>query len=393
MNTHILTCNAGSSSLKCALYEAGGLSLALRFEADRIHEQCRCTLKDADGSVVEEKEPDEQGYEAAFSLLMEWCESRDVKSTITAVGHRVVHGGNELEGPVRITDEVRQKMEKLIPLAPMHQPHNLALMDLVSDQFPDLPQVACFDTDFHRTLPRVARQFALPRELTEQGMVRHGFHGLSYDYITRTLPDHLGTLEGQRVAIAHLGSGASLCVVKDGKSIATTMSLTPLDGLMMSTRCGDLDPGLVLHLLKDKGMTADEVEELLYEKSGLKGASGISEDMRDLNDSEAPKAREAVELFCHIAARQLGGLITVAGGVDALVFTGAMGSNGASVRASICKYLEWLGLRLDEAANDRNDERVCAKDSSIAVLALPTDEEGIIAQQTGRVLDTAQQEE
>lgn len=386
MTQHIITCNAGSNSLKCALFDSKSLNLAYHFEADRIHDEATCTLEDVSGEVILEEKLSEQGYGAALSHLLEWYENNG-DGSIIAAGHRIVHGGQEFDGPVQVDDKVKQALEKLIPLAPLHQPHNLALMEHVSEEFSGLPQVACFDTAFHRTQPWVAQQFALPREFTEEGILRYGFHGLSYAYITQILPKHIGSLEGKRVIIAHLGGGASMCALKDGKSIATTMGFTALDGLMMATRCGDLDPGAVLYLLKEKGMSTDEVEELLYKKSGLLGTSGISGDMRDLDGKKNPQAKQAVELFCYMAAKELGGLMTVMGGLDALVFTGAMGCGDFFVRAQICDYLRWMQLRVDEVANAKHHTTISMESSPIRVLALPTDEEHIIAQQTAQTLN------
>lgn len=387
MTQHILTCNAGSNSLKCALFESKSLAPVYHFEADRIHDEATCMLEDADGSMILEEKLSDQGYGPALSHLLEWYEGNETDASIVAAGHRIVHGGQTFDGPLKVDDEVKQELEALIPLAPLHQPHNLALIDSVAKTFSDLPQVACFDTAFHRSQPPVAQQFALPQEFTEEGVLRYGFHGLSYDYIAQTLPEHIGELQDKRVIVAHLGGGASMCALKDGKSIATTMGFTALDGLIMATRCGDLDPGVVLYLLKEKGMSADEVEELLYKQSGLLGVSGISGDMRDLDGKESPEAKQAVQLFCYSAARQLGGLITVMGGLDALVFTGAMGCGDFFIRAQICDYLRWMQLQIDEVANARHHTIISTESSPVTVLVLPTDEEHIIAQQTAQTLN------
>lgn len=387
MTRHILTCNAGSNSLKCALYESDTLTLAYHFEADRIHDKAIYTLKDADDSMLHEEKGAESGYDAALSKLLDWYKESE-KGSIIAAGHRIVHGGKNYDSPVKINSNVRQALEKLVPLAPLHQPYNLKLIDILAERFEDLPQIACFDTAFHRTQPRVAQQFALPYELTEkENILRYGFHGLSYEYITNILPEHIGNIGGKRILIAHLGGGASICAIRDGQSIATSMGFTALDGLMMATRCGDLDPGVILYLLKEKGMSPYEIEELLYKKSGLLGVSGISGDMRDLDSKESKHAKQAVELFCYTAAKQLGSLITVMGGLDVLVFTGAMGSGDFFIRAQICDYLRWLGLRIDEVANAENHTTISLESSTITALALPTDEEQIIAKHTAQTLN------
>ncbi len=387
MTQRILTCNAGSNSLKCALFDNKSLAPAYHFEADRIHDEATGTLKDASGEMILEEKLSEQGYRSALSHLLDWYQDNEENASIVAAGHRIVHGGKMFEKPVKVDDEVKQALEKLTPLAPLHQPYNLALIDDVAEALPNIHQVMCFDTAFHRTQPAKAQQFALPHEFTEEGILRYGFHGLSYEYIAQILPDHIGTLSGKRVIVAHLGGGASMCALQDGKSIATTMGFTALDGLMMGTRCGNLDPGVVLYLLKEKGMSADEVEKLLYKQSGLLGVSDMSGDMRDLDGKENPQAKQAIELFCYMAARQLGGLMTVMGGLDALVFTGAMGCDDFFVRAQICDYLHWMQLRLDEVANAKHHTIISTESSPITVLTLPTDEECIIAQQTTETLN------
>lgn len=388
----ILTCNAGSNSLKCALYDAGTLIPRFVYDADRIHEQpARASLKDGSGTVLWEDNI-ASGHEAALDIFLEQRggQGADI-ADIKAAGHRIVHGGTVFDGPAILDEKSLATLRAFEKLAPSHQPLNLALVDRLAARLPDMPQIGCFDTAFHRTQPPVATRCGLPHELAErEGLVGYGFHGLSYEYITSNLNDLAGiTAAKQRLVIAHLGSGASMCAVKDGRSIATTMGFSPLDGLLMGTRPGSLDPGIILHLLRSADMSVTELEKLLYKKSGLRGVSGISNDMRDLRSSDDPAARAAIELFCYKAARHMGGLITVLGGLDVLVFTGGMGARDQAVRRDICAYLAWLGLALDERANQRNNSRISALDSPVTVLALPTDEEYVIA---GHVRDLLSKE-
>lgn len=387
MSDLILTCNAGSNSLKCALYEKNNVRLLYMFDADRIHENAQIVLQDAKGQAILEGST-KPGYEAALVFLLNWKSREVANDNIVAAGHRIVHGGNVFTSPVEVTPTVRAELKKLIPLAPLHQPHNLNLIDILQDKIPNLIQTASFDTAFHQNQPWVAKQFAVPRDLTEEEhLYRYGFHGLSYEYIAGILPEYLEDCDYKKIIVVHLGSGASACAMRSGKSIATTMGLTALDGLMMSTRCGQIDPGIILYLLKQKGMSVNEVEALLYKKSGLLGVSGISADMRDLDDNAQKAAQEAVELFCYMAARQIGGLIVALGGMDALVYTGAMGKKDAVIRKHICDYLTWLPLALDEQANNDNNDRISAMQSAVDILALKTNEEVIIARQTARILN------
>ena len=391
MSDFILTINAGSNSLKCAAYERNGKTLRWHFEADRIHEGTNVTIIDPDGAPQIEDQPIKPGYENALKFFQKWLEEQD--SHIVAAGHRIVHGGFKYDEPTELSDTVIEDLEHLIPFAPSHQPHNIKLVDIIGTENPDMPQIACFDTSFHSTQPWLARQFALPRELVkEHKYERYGFHGLSYEYIAGVLPEHLGE-EQRRVLVVHLGSGASACAMLNGQSIATTMSLTALDGLMMSTRCGDLDPGLVLDLIKNRNMSAKDVKALLYEQSGLKGVSGISADMRDVEESDTEEARQAVDLFCYMAARQLGGLVTVMGGMDALVFTGAMGAGNPMIRTKICDYFEWLSLKLEPQINETGGPVISALESPIKVLALPTDEESVIAGHTADIINPQTEKE
>jgi acetate kinase len=387
MSAMILTCNAGSNSLKCALYAADGETLRYRHEADSIHGKPCYAIQSANGDTINQFTSNASGYAAALQYFLKWLQDSDPTATLKAIGHRVVHGGKEYAAPVVVDDNVFEMLEALVPLAPLHQPHNLALIKAMRELYPDIPQIACFDTAFHRTQDWLAQAFALPRNLTqEDAIVRYGFHGLSYEYIAGCLPDYAGDNANGRVIVAHLGNGASMCAMKDRKSIASTMGFTALDGLMMGTRCGDLDPGAILYLMQQKDMTSKQIETLLYKESGLLGVSGISHDMRDLQASEKTAAKEAIELFCYSAAKQLGGLITLLGGLDALVFTGGMGSHNAAIRQSICNYIRWLGAEVSESANQMHQPCISTEESSIAIFALPTDEEAVIARHTARMM-------
>ena len=388
MTGAILVLNAGSSSLKFAVYpvaddkkpplvrgKIAGIGSAPVFSA---HDRTGQALRWDKGPLLC---PDTD-HDALIPPLLDWLKIQLGDLTIIAAGHRVVHGGREFDGPARVTDALMAKLDRLVPLAPLHQPHNLAAIRCVARAAPDLPQVACFDTSFHRTQSPLAQMFALPRDLTDEGILRYGFHGLSYDYIARTLPSHLGDRANGRVIVAHLGNGASMCAMKGRRSVATSMGFTALDGLMMGQRCGALDPGVVLYLMQQKGMSAAEISQLLYERSGLLGVSGISNDMATLQSSAAPRAKEAIALFCYRAAGELAQLAASIDGLDAIVFTAGIGENSALVRARICDHLLWMGVRLDTAANIRNARRINAVWSEIDVLVIPTDEEAVIAQAT-----------
>jgi len=320
-----------------------------------------------------------------FGWAIDHLEGREV----IAIGHRVVHGGTRFVAPRLVDAQLLASLEELNPLAPLHQPHNLAAIRAIAAISPGLPQVACFDTAFHHDKPEVAIRFALPRALHDQGIRRYGFHGLSYEWIARRLREIDAPLAGGRVIAAHLGNGASLCAMRDGKSIDTTMGFTALDGLMMGTRCGALDPGVVLHLQTHLGMSAGEVEALLYRQSGLLGVSGISSDMRVLSADGSDAAREAVDLFVWRAAREFGALAASLEGVDGIVFTAGIGENHAQIRALICRRLEWLGIAIDEQANAANAETISAFESRVKVLVIPTDEERMIADHTLNVVNGA----
>jgi acetate kinase len=308
---------------------------------------------------------------------------------VIGIGHRVVHGGTRFDAPARIDAEVIKYLGTLVPLAPLHQPHNLAPIEAIAEAAPQLPQVACFDTAFHRSQPALAQHFALPHDLTESGVRRYGFHGLSYDYIVHKLAETMPMVARGRLVIAHLGNGASLCAVADGKSVASTMGFTALDGLMMGTRSGALDPGVLLYLLMERRMSPKDIEDLLYRKSGLIGVSGISSDMRTLRQSSEPEAAEAIALFVYRIVREIGSMAAALGGLDGLVFTAGIGENDAATRSEVAAGCRWLGLALDEERNTRGETRIHADGSRLTAWVVPTDEERMIARYTGRLLATA----
>lgn len=392
MDAGILTLNAGSSSIKFALFgEPGSAAQAATFsgQIDGIGTRPRLDVKDGRGIRLEAADlPMEQArpHQAAFALLVDWLRTASSGRRIAAVGHRVVHGGTQFAQPAVVDDDVIAGLRSLIPLAPLHQPHNVAGIEAMASILPGVPQVACFDTAFHRTQPHLAQLFALPRRYTAEGVRRYGFHGLSYEYIAAILPRHLGKASEGKVVVAHLGNGASLCAMEGRESRATTMGFTALDGLMMGTRTGSLDPGVLLYLVDHHGMDARALESLLYRESGLLGVSGISPDMRELLASPAPEAREAVELFCYRLVREIGALVFVLGGLDALVFTGGIGENAAPIRSIVCTALAWMGLGFDAEANARNATVISRSGSRVTALVVPTNEEWMIARHTSDAL-------
>ncbi|MFT3966350.1 MAG: acetate/propionate family kinase [Sphingobium sp.] len=380
----IVTLNAGSSSIKFALYELvpDGLRFDTGGKIEEIGTAPRLRARNAQGDVILERnwpQGDAISHEHLLEDLFAWAATQLGDRRIVAIGHRIVHGGADFAAPRLIDDALLEALEALIPLAPLHQPHNLAAVRALRALTPDLPQVACFDTAFHHDLPPLAARLPLPRAFHDQGVRRYGFHGLSYEHIAGRLADADPERAGGRVIAAHLGNGASLCAMRKGKSVDTTMGFTALDGLMMGTRSGALDPGVILHLQTQLGMPAQEVETLLYKKSGLLGVSGISSDMRTLHASDAPEAAEAIDLFVRQAARQAAALIPALGGLDGLVFTAGIGENDSVIRARICESLSWTGLALDAEANARNADIISAEESKILVRVIPTDEEAVIA--------------
>jgi acetate kinase len=388
----ILVLNAGSSSIKFSLFPGEQRptrqGLFCEGQCAGIGHRIHFTAQDGAGSsLIDEQLPEGATHEQALAVLLRWLEQRFPQHRLIAAGHRVVHGGAIYKEPVLIDPKVVAALTDLVPLAPLHQPHNLAAIAALSKLHPTLPQVACFDTSFHHTQPAVAAAFALPRRLTDQGIRRYGFHGLSYEYIASVLPEVVGqTIADGRVVVAHLGSGASMCAMKQRRSIATTMAFTPLDGLPMSRRCGTLDPGVVLYLMQQKGMTVGAVSDLLYNSSGLLGVSGLSDDMKTLLASDNPHAAEAVELFVYRIGRELGSLSAALGGFDALVFTAGIGEHAPEIRRRVCEGVEWLGLEIDGAANKAGGPRVTKIDSKTSAWMIPTDEDLMIARHTRRIV-------
>lgn len=381
----LLTLNAGSSSLKFAVYPARDDDAPLYLgQISGIGTAPEAAIADAAGDPVAAPElPADAG--AGYAGLVGWLIAliRDqLGLTLIAVGHRVVHGGSRFAEPVLVDAEVLAEIERLIPLARSHNPHNLACMIAVQTVWENLPQVACFDTAFHQTIPWEGRAFALPKSVTDAGVRRYGFHGLSYQSIADRLPVIAGDRARGRFIVAHLGNGASLCALRDLKSVATSMGLTPLDGLMMGNRPGQIDPGAVLYLFEELGMTATEVRRMLFSESGLLGVSGVSNDMRVLLASADPAARQAVDLFVYRAVREIGSMAAALGGLDGLVFTGGIGEHAAAIRHGICQGCEWLGVGLDPEANTRNAPRISAAGSKADVFVIAADEEGVIARET-----------
>ncbi len=375
--------NAGSSSLKFTFYD--GERPIISGQVGGIGARVTATALGADGKVLEPPKfgvkPPATPSEALPSLML-WAKEALGGPLLTALGHRVVHGGLRHARPERVTPELLTELETLVPLAPLHESHNLASIRTALALNPALPQVACFDTAFHRSMPEVAQAFALPRELHDEGIRRYGFHGLSYEYIASVLPERAPEIADSRIVVAHLGNGASLCALKGRTSIAATMGFSVLDGLPMGTRCGELDPGVVLHLLQHKRMSVEAVEDLLYRRSGILGLSGISSDFRDLLASQDLRACFAVEVFCYQTVRYIGSLAAALGGLDGIVFTAGVGENAAPVRAAICHGCRWLGLELDEAANRRHGPRISAVGSRVSAYVIPTDENLVIARHT-----------
>jgi acetate kinase len=387
----LLTLNAGSSSIKFGIFDTRDNKL--------IEEpQIRGNLSDLDGKATFAAagpdvrtgsvnfQPDlVSDHETAWKFLLGWLEEALNGAEVIGAGHRIVHGGPKYSAPVKLTEETVRQLAAFTSLAPGHQPHNLAGVMAIARCCPLAKQVACFDTAFHRTQPRIEEMFALPRNLREDGVIRYGFHGLSYEYIAAALGDVLGEYPQRRVIAAHLGAGASMCAIADGKSVATTMGFTALDGLPMATRCGSLDPGVVLHLIHEKRMSVDEVANCLYKESGLLGLSGVSGDMRLLQASESPDAGEAIDFFVRRVVREIGSLAAAMGGFDALVFTAGVGEHSASIRERILTESAWLGFALDEDANRADETRITLAESTPSAWVIPTNEELMIARHTFRL--------
>jgi acetate kinase len=385
MTKALLVLNAGSSSIKFAVYAAGTLQSLLHGTIDALGKAPHLRVAGQMAGPFSGAHPPPGSHEIAVAWLLDRLADL-TNLQIAGAGHRVVHGGRQFAEPVLLDDAAIAAIDRLTPLAPGHQPHNLAAIRAVAQHWPHLPQIACFDTSFHRTQPILAQTFAIPRSYTEEGLLHYGFHGLSYQYIASVLPAIAGTKAEGRVIVGHLGHGASLCAMHARKSVATTMGLTALDGLMMGTRCGAIDPGLVLHLIRERGMSAEAVEDVLSNRSGLVGVSGISDDVRELEASTDPAARQALDLFAYRCIGEMGSLIALLGGLDVLVFTAGIGENSASIRQSISDGFGWLGLRLDPSANGKSAQRISAADSTIEVFVVPTDEEIVIAQAVSSLL-------
>jgi acetate kinase len=387
----ILVLNAGSSSLKFSVFLDGQPPAPLlRGQLEGLTTQPHFVARDPAGGVLGEKDwaaGTQLGHGGAIEFLFGWGRGGVLAGhRIVAAGHRVVHGGLKFAQPVRSDPDVLAELDVLVPLAPLHQPHNLEAMREIVQRVPHLPQVACFDTAFHRTQPAVAQAFALPGRYAAEGVLRYGFHGLSYEYIASVLPATDPRAAAGRTVVAHLGNGASLCALQGGRSVASTMSFTAVDGLPMGTRCGALDPGVLLYLMDRHGLDARALEKLIYHESGLLGVSGISSDVRTLLASPDPRAAGALDLFGYRIGRELGSLAAALGGLDALVFTGGIGENSAVIRARVCRDAAWLGLELDAAANDAGGPRISRLGSRVAAWVIPTNEELMIAQHTRRVL-------
>ena len=394
MADYALVLNAGSSSLKFSVYQRQDdqdWRLSSRGQIEGIGRSPRITAKDAEAQVVIDRQVagEVQDGNTALECLAAWLRTKYGPAQLLGVGHRVVHGGKRYAGPVLITPGVLAELRDLVPLAPLHQPHNLAAIEAVSERLPDVPQVACFDTSFHCSQPAVARLIPLPLEICSGGVQRYGFHGLSYEYIASALPSIAPEIAHGRVIVAHLGSGASVCALRDGKSVDTSLGFTALDGLCMNTRPGAVDPGAILYLFQGLGLTPGEVETILYKRSGLLGISGISSDMRDLLKSAEPRARLAVDYFVYQAAKEIGAMAAVLGGVDGLVFTAGIGENSAEIRKRIVHASAWLGIELDEIANADAGPRISARSSKVSAWMIPTNEELMIARHTGVLLGLA----
>jgi acetate kinase len=385
----VLVLNVGSATIKFSLFTASSLTLQYHGLIDKVTEQPVFSIRDARDTVLATEKMETRGYEAALGMLLDWLATDAQGMTLCAVGHRVVHGGRTFSQPVIITPSIMQELQTFIPLAPLHQPYNLMAIDIVSQRYPHLTQAACFDTAFHRTQSTLATLFALPEPFTVEGIIRYGFHGLSYEYIAQVLPEYLGEIADDKVIVAHLGSGASMCAMAGRQSVATSMGFTALDGLMMGTRCGSIDPGVLLYLLQTKNMTVEQLNTLLYKQSGLLGVSGISGDVRELTASCKPDAQLAIELFCYRAVSELGALCAQLQGCRAIVFTAGIGEHSALIRAMICHRLRWLGVELDVNANDNHATIISQPDSQTLVAVIPTDEEYIIARHTLSLLSAS----
>jgi len=387
----ILVLNAGSSSIKFSAFldQPDQPELQLHGQIEEIYTAPRFAARDAAGAEIGARqwgEGERLGYDGAIAYLIEFVRSHREGSRLIAVGHRVVHGGQEFSQPTLVNAQVLARLEKFIPLAPLHQPHNLAPIRIVAERMPQLPQVACFDTAFHHGQSEVAQAFALPPAITDRGVRRYGFHGLSYEYIASVLPQFDAAAARGRTVVLHLGNGASMCAINAGASIASTMGFTAVEGLPMGTRCGNLDPGVMLYLMNELKMDVRAIEKLIYQQSGLLGVSGISSDMRTLLASNEPRARLAIDLFVYRIRRELGSLAAALGGLDALVFTAGIGEHAAAIRERVCRDAAWLGVELDRAANGSGGPCISTTTSRVGAWVIPTNEELMIARHTQRLI-------
>lgn len=378
MTRAVLTLNAGSSSLKVALFPGSGAAPLATGLADRIGSEGVLKLKDADGTAIEAT-GDLTSHEGAIGAVIDGFRAHWPDLELLAIGHRVVHGGADRNAPMVVDAALLAELDRLSPFAPLHQPHNLAGIRAAMAAFPGVPQIACFDTAFHRTNPRVSESFALPRALYDEGVRRYGFHGLSYDYIAGELARRAPHLAKGRIVVAHLGNGASMCGLQNGCSVASTMGFTALDGLPMGTRCGQVDPGVLLYLMDQKGMTAGQISDLLYKQSGLLGLSGLSNDMRTLEAAGTPEAAQAIDYFVFRCQRELGAMAAALGGIDGLVFCGGIGENSRLIRARICEGLGWMGIDTDPALNALNARVISTDLARTTVMVIATNEELVIA--------------
>jgi acetate kinase len=395
MKDAILVLNSGSSSVKFSVFvvESTTLKLELRGQLQGLSTSPRFVAKDSGGKVIAEKswgEGIQLGHEGALEHLRTFLLGLGNQLRLAGVGHRVVHGGVKYAYPVRITHEILADLQELIPLAPLHQPHNLQPIGAILERMPELPQVACFDTAFHRSNPPLSQMFALPKALAEAGVRRYGFHGISYEYISSVLPERDPRAAAGKTVVLHLGNGSSMCAIAGVKSVASTMGFTAMEGLPMGTRCGSLDPGVILFLLEQRKMDVRAIEKMLYSESGLLGVSGVSSDVRALLESEEPGAKLALDLYVYRIGRELGSLAAALGGLDALVFTAGIGENAVAIRKRVCRDAAWLGVELDELANAHGGPCITTRRSRVTAWVIPTNEELMIARHTLRVLGANQ---
>ncbi|MFC3909118.1 acetate/propionate family kinase [Legionella dresdenensis] len=378
---HIVVLNSGSSSIKFAIYGLSPSLPKLFYGAvENLREEPVLKLFDQTHQLIKkERFAKERDYHYFYELLFSTLKTNPFGFKIIAIGHRIVHGGREFDAPVLISDEIINKLKKLIPFAPLHQPYNLEAVECVSKLYPELLQIACFDTSFHTTHPALADLFGLPRRYFDAGVKRYGFHGLSYEFIMHQLHTINPQKHLDRVIIAHLGNGASMCAVSQGKAVDSTMGFTALDGLVMGTRCGNLDPGVILYLLQSEKMPPEKIQSLLYKESGLLGVSGVTYNMQELLADNKPHAKEAIDLFVYRIRRELGALTAVLGGLDVLVFTGGIGENAWQIRQAVCQNNDWLGIKIDADLNQANQLMINSTESMVDIYAMPTDEEWIIA--------------